>query len=283
MNIIKSNLWNIMKNISSTYYYLDKFERQKDNKFVENTDELSTIGKEMFNAFEFRKKNIYFVDICGAPGMYSKILVEDKDAKGFSISLPPEKGGVEYTFNNDNYKIYYKDILEKTYKIETSKSINLGIASCVSYIESKNNKSSILNIELILTSINLMLENLENDGDMIINMTMKNIYCCFNILDLLIKQFDNIKLWKSETVWTTKNTFYIFCYGFKKHKIINMKQYIYYIKNDKSDFNTKYIGDNNNIKIINKMMVNIYKIRINAWINLIGNLINTEGSKIMRA
>jgi hypothetical protein len=271
-----------MKNISSTYYYLDKFERQKDNKFVENTDELSTIGKEMFDAFEFRKKKIYFVDICGAPGMYSKILVEDKDAKGFSISLPPEKGGVEYTFNNDNYKIYYKDILEKTYKIETSKSINLGIASCVSYIESKNNKSSILNIELILTSINLMLENLENDGDMIINMTMKNIYCCFNILDLLIKQFDTIKLWKSETVWTTKNTFYIFCYGFKKHKIINMKQYIYYIKNDKSDFNTKYIGDNNNIKIINKMMINIYKIRINAWINLIGNLISSEDSKIMR-
>ena len=43
-----------------------------------------------------------------------------------------------------------------------------------------------------------------------------------------------------------------------------------------------YIGDNNNIKIINKMMVNIYKIRINAWINLIGNLINTEDSKIMQ-
>lgn len=282
MNSIKSNLWNVMRNISSTYYYLDKFERQQANKFVENSNELSNIGKEMFSAFEFRKNNIYFVDICGAPGMYSKILVEDKNAKGFSISLPPDKGGVEYTFKNDNYKIYYKDILEKTYKIETVKSINLGIASCVSYIDSKNNNSSILNMELILTSINLMLENLENDGDMIINMSMKNIYCCFNILDLLIKQFDNIKLWKSETVWATKNTFYIFCYGFKKSKMINMKQYMINIKNDKSDLYKIYIGDNNNIKIINKMMVNIYKIRINAWINLIGNLINTEDLKIMR-
>ena len=45
--------------------------------------------------------------------IYSKILVEDKDAKGFSISLPPEKGGVEYKFKHDNYKIYYKDILEQ--------------------------------------------------------------------------------------------------------------------------------------------------------------------------
>jgi hypothetical protein len=269
MNNIKSNLWNVMKNISSTYYFLDKFERQKDNQFIENTDELSIIGKEMFDMFDFKKKDIFFVDICGAPGMYSKILVEDKDAKGFSISLPPEKGGVEYIFKHDNYKIYYKDILEKNYKIDTHKKINLGLASCVSYIESRN--SHALNLELIISSMSLMLDILEEDGDIIINMTMKNIYTCFNILDLLIKQFNNIKLWKSTNVWATKNTFYIFCYGFKKDKMINMTQYINYIKNDKSDFNTKYIGDFNNISVINKMMINIYKVRINAWVDLISN------------
>ena len=48
---IKTNLWTIMRNISSTYYYLDKFERKQDDKFIENTDELSTIGHEMFDAF----------------------------------------------------------------------------------------------------------------------------------------------------------------------------------------------------------------------------------------
>lgn len=265
---IKTNLWNIMRNISSTYYYLDKFERQKDNKFVENTDELSTIGHEMFEAFNITKEHIFFIDICGAPGMYSKILVEDKKAKGFSISLPPEKGGVEYIFKHDNYKIYYKDILEKSYKIETGKKINLGMASCVSYIESKN-KASILNMELILKSMILMLSILEDNGDMIINMSMKNIYNCFNILDLLLKQFDTIKLWKSENIWATKNTFYIFCYGFRKH--IDMTKYIDDIKNEQADFNTKYIGDINNLKKINKMMSDIYKIRINAWIHLIGN------------
>ena len=265
---VKTNLWNIMRNISSTYYYLDKFERQKDNKFVENTDELSTIGHEMFEAFNITKEHIFFIDICGAPGMYSKILVEDKKAKGFSISLPPDKGGVEYIFKHDNYKIYYKDILEKSYKIETDKKINLGMASCVSYIESKN-KASVLNMELILKSMFLMLSILEDNGDMIINMSMKNIYNCFNILDLLLKQFDTIKLWKSDNVWATKNTFYIFCYGFKKH--IDMTKYNNDINNEKSDFNTKYIGDINNLKNINKMMVDIYKIRINAWVHLIGN------------
>ena len=79
--------------------------------------------------------------------MYSKILVE-KGGKGFSISLPPEKGGVEYIFKDSNYKIFYKDILEKEYQIECHKKINLGIASCVSYIESKNSHQ--LNLILIL-------------------------------------------------------------------------------------------------------------------------------------
>ena len=267
---IKTNLWTIMRNISSTYYYLDKFERKQDDKFIENTDELSTIGHEMFEAFyniNNNKENIFFIDICGAPGMYSKILVEDKKAKGFSISLPPEKGGVEYIFKHDNYKIYYKDILEKSYKIETDKKINLGLASCVSYIESKN--SHILNMELIITSMNLMLSILEDDGDMIINMTMKNIYNCFNIIDLLLKQFKNIKLWKSENVWATKNTFYIFCYGFKKHDKLDKN-----ILDEESEFNTKYLGSNSNssssFNIINNLLKDIYKIRINAWINLIG-------------
>lgn len=260
-----------MKNISSTYYYLDKFERKKDAKFIENTDELLTVGKELFDAFNSLSikridDDIYFVDICGAPGMYSKLLVEN-GAKGFSISLPPEKGGVEYIFKHDNYKIYYKDILEKTYKIETLKKVNFGIASCVSYIESRN--SHLINLELILISMNLMLNILEENGNMIINMTMKNIYSCFNIIDYLLNSFTEIKLWKSENIWETKNTFYIFCYGYKKHINININRIEdFNVKNEQSDFNTKYIGTTN-INIINKMMIDIYKIRINAWLNLI--------------
>ena len=265
MNPKKSNLWNIMKNISSTYYYLDKFERQQDNKFIENTDELTKVGQEMFDAFDFRHKDIFFIDICGAPGMYSKILVENKKAKGFSISLPPEKGGVEYIYKHDNYKIFYKDILEKEYKIDTKNNINLGIASCVSYIESKNSHQ--LNLELIVRSMGLMMSSLEEDGDMIINMTMKNIYTCFNIIDLLLGYFNKIKLWKSENVWETKNTFYIFCYGFNSKPLNNININININTNENADFNTRYIGSNFNL--INKMMHKIYKIRINAWLNLI--------------
>jgi 23S rRNA U2552 (ribose-2'-O)-methylase RlmE/FtsJ len=269
----KTSLWNVMKNISSTYYYLDKFERTKDNKFIENSDELTYIGKEIFNNFEFRhsinsNNNLFFIDICGAPGMYSKILVEDKGGHGIGISLPPEKGGVEFTFKNDKYKIYYKDILEKKYKVEiNNKELDLGLASCVSYIEDSKNAHT-LNMELILTSMNIILDTLKKDGDMIINMSMKNIFTCFNIIELLLKQFNNIKLWKSENVWATKNTFYIFCYGYNNNKI-DMSTYIQELKNETSDFNTKYVG--NNFKKIVTMMNKIYMIRINAWLKLLNN------------
>lgn len=94
----KNKLWNIMKYITGNYYYLDKFERLEGEKFIENDEELSNIGKEMFNNFKFNNDKIFFIDICGAPGMYSKILVEEKNATGFGISLPPEKGGVEFKF-----------------------------------------------------------------------------------------------------------------------------------------------------------------------------------------
>ena len=79
--------------------------------------------------------------------------------------------------------------------------------------------------------------------------------------------FKEIKLWKSKNIWATKNTFYIFCYGFKKdnYKEIN-------INNDEdSDFNRKYMNLNNNFNIINKLMQDIYKIRINAWIEIISS------------
>jgi hypothetical protein len=267
----KTSLWNVMRNISVTYYYLDKFERTKDSKFIENSDELKHIGNEIFNNFEFKNSNnFFFIDICGAPGMYSKILVEDKGGHGIGISLPPEKGGVEFTFKNDKYKIYYKDILEKKYKVEVNnKELDLGLASCVSYIEDSKN-SHTLNMELILTSMNMILDILKKDGDMIINMSMKNIFTCFNIIDLLLKQFKHIKLWKSENIWATKNTFYIFCYNYNNINI-NMSSYINELKNENSDFNTKYIGDNNNFKKIVTMMNRIYMIRINAWLKLLNN------------
>ncbi len=268
----KNDLWNIMTYISSKYYNIyKKFNRIMDNKFIEDTEELTKVGKELFDNYDSKLKKIFFLDICGAPGMYSKILV-DMNASGLGISLPPEKGGVKYTFESNKYNFFYKDILDKQYKIElkNDKEINLGIASCVSYIDTKDSYK--LNIELILTSMNLILEHLSNNGDMIINLTMKNIYVCFNILDLLLEQFDNIKLWKSSTVWADKYTFYVICYNFNSKNKINMLNYIDKIKGN-DDFLIKYVGKNHNFNSINKMMNDIYIVRINAWLKKISSLV----------
>ncbi len=271
----KNDLWNIMMFITSKFYKQNNFIRIKDKKFVEDEQELSKVGKEMFENFNTKLKEIFFLDICGAPGMYSKILI-DNNASGIGISLPPEKGGVEFNISNSKYKFYYKDILDKQYKIELKnnlkyKEFNLGLASCVSYIETKD--SHTLNLELILTSMNLILEHLQNNGDMIINLTMKNIYTCFNILNLILEQFDYIKLWKSSTVWADKYTFYVFCYNFNKTKKINMLDYIDKIKKYNDDFNNKYIGQTHNYNIINKMMSDIYIVRINALLKKISSLV----------
>jgi hypothetical protein len=264
-------LWNIMMYVNSKLMNnRSNFIRIKEKKFVEDEDELNKVGKEMFDSFDTKSRDIFFLDICGAPGMYSKILI-DRNASGIGISLPPEKGGVKFTIDSNKYKFFYKDILDKQYKIElnNNKEFNLGLASCVSYIETKD--SFLLNLELILTSMNIILENLQNNGDMIINLTMKNIYTCFNILDLILEQFDYIKLWKSSNVWADKYTFYVFCYNYDKNKRINMLDHIKRIKNYKDDFNNKYVGHNHNYNKINKIIDNIYIVRINALVKKISS------------
>jgi hypothetical protein len=263
----KTNLWNIMKNITTTYYYLDTFERLDNNMFIEDESELNSIGKEMFDNFGDIPIN-FFVDVCAAPGMYSKLIFDKTDSKvtGFGISLPPEKGGVEFTFNNTNYKQFYKDILEKNYKLDLPKKLDFGIGSCVSYVDSKS-KSHELNMELILTSINMIMNNLAKAGNMIINMSMKNIYACYNILFLLSKYFTEIKLWKSSNVWGTKNTFYVFCYNYRAIQYSDdIKNYIEEIKNSNSKINTTYIGDKDTFDTITGLINPIYIVRINCWL-----------------
>lgn len=265
-----NNLWIVMKHIQTTYYYLDKFERVNDNTFIENNTELTKIGNEIFDNFGLEEHKIkFFVDICAAPGMYSKLIFDKWQPTGIGISLPPEKGGVKFEFNNDSYKQFYKDILDKEYKMDLPRKLDFGIASCVSYIESKKD-SHTLNMELILTSLNLIMNNLIYGGNLIINASMKNIYTCFNIIYLLMKQFKTIKLWKSTNVWGTKNTFYIFCYNFNNNNYRdNIKEYIMEVKNNKSNFNNNYIGDNESFTKITNMINTIYIKRINCWLNLL--------------
>tara|TARA_A100001015_G_scaffold285823_1_gene353782 strand:- start:2289 stop:3110 length:822 start_codon:yes stop_codon:yes gene_type:complete len=270
MNPMFNKLWKKMKYISKKRYDFDKlkFVRIQNDKFIENTKELKKIGLEIVDNFGIDKVNIkLFVDICSAPGVYTNIILEKKEnCRGICISLPLEKGGVEFDqiISKKKVNIFYKDILEKNYKLILPRKVDLGIASCVSYVNDKK-KSSILNLRLIITSINIILKDLIKNGSLIVNLTMKNINICFNIINALSTYFKNFKLWKSSNVWQYQNTFYFFGYNFKDNydnKLIEIKN----ILNDiSSDYYHRFLGNYNSFKKINNQMNNIYKVRIEAF------------------
>ena len=59
-------------------------------------------------------------------------LLKNFKGTGIGISLDPDKGGVPFEMEGiTNYKIFYRDILEKDYKLDLPKKLNFGIASCI--------------------------------------------------------------------------------------------------------------------------------------------------------
>jgi hypothetical protein len=267
----KDKLFNKMKFIARKNYKLDIFEREQDNKFIEDESQLQKVGQEIFDNFGLEKSNIkLFADICSAPGMYSKIILDTWDkTTGIGISLPEEEGGVPYTIKNPRYKFFYKNILDKSYKLELNEDKNLkldlGLASCVSYQHDAKN-AFFLNMELIIKSLMLILPNLKKGGNLIINMTIKNIELAFNIVNILSKLFKTFKLWKSPTVWSTKNTFYFFGYDFRENYDSDiLTSLIESIKFDNNPINNQFMGTDKEYNNIYQQMKLIYITRIRAW------------------
>jgi hypothetical protein len=271
----KDKLFYKMNNLARKNWKLDSFDREQSGKFIEDEVELEKIGREIFDNFDLKKLDIkLFADVCSAPGMYSKILLDEFNKTiGIGISLPVEEGGVPFSLNNSRYKIFYKNILDKNYKLELNEEKNLkldfGLASCVSYVyDSKN--AYFLNMELIIKSLMLILPNLKKGGSLIINLTMKNINLAFNIVNILSKLFDNYKIWKSKTVWNTKNSFYFFGYGFNEnYNVDNFNELVESIKYKHSPVNNNFMGTENEYQQIYKQMRNIYIIKLDAWNELI--------------
>lgn len=274
MDPSKDKTYLFMKNLARKNYKLDTFERVSEGKFVENNEELIKVGEEIISNFIKDKKiNInYFADICSAPGNYSKIILDKFNVTtGIGISLPPEEGGVEYEIENPKFKKIYKNILDKKYRLEIPQKLDFGIASCVSYqIDAK--LASKLNIELIVKSLYLLLPNFNKGASLIINMTMKNIFLAFNLVNIFKKYFKKVSLWKSHNIWGTKNTFYFFGYDFIGNENVadDINKVLERIKNDRDDIFTKFLGTKEEYFIINKMMRNIYQVRIDSWNDLIG-------------
>lgn len=278
INAKNDKLFNKMKSITKKHWKLDTFERAQDSKFIEDEVQLQNVGQEIFDNFGLKNSNVkLFTDICSAPGMYSKIILDTwKETTGIGISLPVEEGGVPYTIKDSRYKIFYKNILDKSYMLELNQDkqlkLDLGVASCVSYQHDAKN-AFFLNMQLIIKSLMLILPNLKNGGNLIINMTIKNVELAFNMVNIMSKLFKNFKLWKSPNTWATKNTFYFFGYDFKENSnpdtLTNLTNLIELIKKHNNPVNTQFIGTLQEYNKIYQQMKGVYMVRINAWKALI--------------
>jgi len=273
MNPSEDKTYLYMKKLVTKNYKLDLFDRFSDNKFIENNEELKKIGEEIINNFS-KHQNLkihFFADICAAPGCYSQIILDNFDIiNGIGISLPYEEGGVKFEIEDKKFKKIYKNILDNKYRLDLPIKLDLGIGSCMSY-QYNAKISNKLNLQLIIKSIYLLLPNFKKSSSLIINMSMKNIFIAFNLINIISKYFKNIKLWKSSNIWATKNTFYLFGYDFIENKNITneLNNLFILIDNEKNDIYNKFIGTNEEYNKINKMINNIYYIRINAWKKLI--------------
>ena len=169
-----------------------------------------------------------------------------------------------------NYKITYSNILRDN-SVEIEK-INLGMASCVSYeINSRN--SFQLNLKLILTSLIYLIDNLEDNGNIVINLTIKNIYFAFNIVYILSKLFEKTSVWKSSKVWADKNTFYFFGFGYQKNDkyYLKLKELKKILDNNnfiKNIYFNKTLMNESNFNIIDEKMNRIYQVKIDHFNNL---------------
>jgi 23S rRNA U2552 (ribose-2'-O)-methylase RlmE/FtsJ len=276
MNIIeakKDKIYNKMKYLSNKYWKLDTSKRKQDNKFIEDEKELLKIGHEIFDNFGLEKSNVkLFADICSAPGMYSKIILDKYEkTTGIGVSLPVDEGGFPYTITNSRYKIFYRNILDKTYKLKLTQplKLDLALASCVNYQNNTEN-TFYLNLELIIKSLMILFPNLKSGGNLIINLTNKNVELSFNIVKILSSMFKTFKLWKSSNVWATKNTFYFFGYDFKENYSPEIfSNIIEKLKYKHEPINNRFIGTQDEYTKIYNQMKNIYIVRIKAWEKLI--------------
>lgn len=262
-------LFKKMKFIGDKFWELDVFDREVDKTFFENNNDLNIIGNEILNDFNIKKLN-YFLDVCSAPGIYAKIFLDNFDKLiGYGISLPVEEGGVPFIINNNRFHIIYKNILDKDFNLLLDHKLDLGIASCVSYTYDAKT-AYLLNIKLIIKSLTMIFNNLNKNGNIIINLTMKNIDLAFNIINILNTLFKKFKLWKSKTIWSTKKTFYYFGYNFNNNYKENIfENLLERIKYDNDPINNQFLGSNHNYLKIYNQMKNIYNIKINAWNKLI--------------
>lgn len=233
--VYKNNLFNLtrfVRTLPNMYKLIQSFSYELG---TEHEDLLYQLFDELYSKNLTNVKVNKFVDICAAPGVYSKYLLDKyPKAIGTGISLNPEKGGHEFKIPESNrYEEIYQDIFQITSNDRFDG--DMFMASCIPYNVSAKTSDE---YQIIFQSLMICLNSLEEGGTLIINFSFKEIIFAINFVYLISIMFDRIRLFKSTKLWIMQRTFYVIGYEYHKNdQIINrINSYL----NDFDNFYEKY-------------------------------------------
>ena len=277
---IKKNIINQNKNLYRGY---SKFKKDELIEFIltKSNDrkggfDYSLLIKDLNDeVLKLKNKDIdIFLDICSAPGEYSKYLSETYKIKGVGVTLPIENGGINFDYKLKNYEIVYLDIIKNINKIIKKDKFPFIVSGCLDMTVGKKEKFN--NINLWLSTFLFTLNNLQKNGIFAFKISLRYIKFAANIIYIFTKIFKIVKTFKSLDAIGFRSMFYIVGFGYKIDieylKLINKLLLDIKKKNFENiqQFRDKTFFSNKKYFImIKKMLENIFQIQINAIENII--------------
>ena len=205
-------------------------KRKKDYDYYEYIKEIDV------NLIKLKDRKIKtFLDICAAPGRYSKYIYDTTKAIGHGITLYTDRGCLEFKEKISNYKLFFSDInSEDPLKDNKYDFIVTGCLDMTLKI-----KKPFYDVQLWLSALILGLNHLKKKGIIAFKVTTKYINLISNFIFILLKLFDKIILYKSSNILGYRSFCYIIGFGYRgKHNVIRYFE----------DINKSFIeGDNSKI------------------------------------
>lgn len=257
--VYKNNLYKLTKfirTLPNAYKIIQEFSYQLG---TEHEEMLHDLFDELYQKRLTNSNINNFLDICAAPGIYSKYILDKyPKSKGVGISLDPKEGGHEFKISNDDrYKKIYEDVHQIILPPCKSNNVNpnilelmrspiydLCITSCIPYSISAKSKDE---YKIIFKSLTICLNLLKENGMLIINFTFKNMMFAINFVYLLSLLFRRIKLFKSTKLWILQRTFYVIGYEYikKDEHVTKINNYLHDFDNFYKEYENKLLPEIN--------------------------------------
>lgn len=219
------------------------------------------------------KKIKIYLDICAAPGDYSKYLTDTYKIKGVGVTLPTNEGGINFDYKLKDYKIEYLDIVKNSKKVIRKDKFPFIVSGCLDMRLGRKEKFN--NIRLWLSTMLFGLMNLQKNGIFAFKISLKYMEFAANIIYIFTKIFKNVKTSKSLDAIGYRSVFYVIGFDYQENlEYIKLLEILLSkIKNKNYNrivqFRNKTIFTSNDYKLIQGYLEKIFKIQIEAIENIL--------------